>query len=329
MFGLELNLNTILLIIFVIYLWCLGNSIRSSDDIKTKQLFWQKDYFKLGMLIFTVVVYKQNKQAGIIFLVMTMITHLGNVRERFQGSPNQKNDLSEKNRQAQLEEMQKSLKFKDANTDWMHLLTYINSNASEKNDMRNQLEEARAKALNEGKGLDPKWKTLVKYLELKKYEDEPDPENKSIGKARYDEFMNQFENTKNKNAGILSYVEATEEEKAKMLDNVESNYHKAMKKIKTLEEIRAAETKRVRNARLEDLKKDELITPLEAHVIGNIQNNFGSDLTYLLNDSFEALTKHTVEGDPENAGLIDPKTQVDPAIIDYSNLIKLNQVIDF
>ena len=107
------------------------------------------------------------------------------------------------------------------------------------------------------------------------------------------------------------------------LESKESNFDLTIEKRQGIE-------KRVANEkpRMDLLKEEKIITPLEQKIISEIQRNYDDEIDIITTDDFEKISKYTDEGDPINAGLLPKAIDITKSGIDYNDLIKAGKVIE-
>ncbi len=110
------------------------------------------------------------------------------------------------------------------------------------------------------------------------------------------------------------------------LENRESNYNLTIEKRK---ETNLARKLNVEEKRMKILEEEGEITPLEKDIIKDIQIKFDNDINLITTDDFEKISKYTDEGDPINAGLLPKKIEFDRNSIDFKNLIRTGDIINF
>ena len=110
------------------------------------------------------------------------------------------------------------------------------------------------------------------------------------------------------------------------LENRESNYNLTIEKRK---ENNLDRKLNVEEKRMKILEEEGEITPLEKDIIKEIQIKFDNDINLITTDDFEKISKYTDEGDPINAGLLPKKIEFDRNSIDFKNLIKTGDIINF
>ncbi len=107
------------------------------------------------------------------------------------------------------------------------------------------------------------------------------------------------------------------------LENKESNFDLTIEKRQGIEK-RVADEK----PRMDLLKEEKIITPLEQKIISEIQRNYDDDIDIITTDDFEKISKYTDEGDPINAGLLPKAIDINASGIDYNDLIKAGKIIE-
>jgi hypothetical protein len=107
------------------------------------------------------------------------------------------------------------------------------------------------------------------------------------------------------------------------LENRESNFDLTIQKRKGIEK-RVADEK----PRMDLLKEEKLITPLEQKIISEIQRNYDDDIDIITTDDFEKISKYTDEGNPIDAGLLPKAIDIKASGIDYNDLIRAGKVIE-
>ena len=201
--------NLFLGAIFALYVLCASRYIGYRDSI------FYSNFYKLVLLIGVLVIYPYNKQAGVILLIIVMVTHLPIFREKFE--------------------------------------SFIS--------------------------------TMT-----------PEP------------------NTVSLSTPTLS---------PNKLENRESNFDLTIEKRKGIEKKIEEE-----KSRMDLLKEEKLITPLEQKIISEIQRNFDDDIDIITTDDFEKISKYTDEGNPINAGLLPKAIDIKSSGIDYNDLIRAGKVIE-
>jgi hypothetical protein len=73
--------NLFLGAIFAIYVLCISRYIGKKDSI------FYSNFYKLILLIGVLVIYPYHKQAGVILLIIVMVTHMPMFREKFTSAP--------------------------------------------------------------------------------------------------------------------------------------------------------------------------------------------------------------------------------------------------
>jgi hypothetical protein len=199
--------NLFLGAIFALYVLCASRYIGYKDSI------FYSNFYKLVLLISVLVIYPYNKQAGVILLIIVMVTHLPIFREKFE--------------------------------------SFISTMTPEPNTL-----------------------TLPTLSPNK-------------------------------------------------LENRESNFDLTIEKRKGIEKKIDEE-----KPRMDLLKEEKLITPLEQKIISEIQRNFDDDIDIITTDDFEKISKYTDEGNPINAGLLPKAIDIKSSGIDYNDLIRAGKVIE-
>jgi hypothetical protein len=110
------------------------------------------------------------------------------------------------------------------------------------------------------------------------------------------------------------------------LENRESNYYLTIEKRK---ENNLDRKLNVEEKRMKILEEEGEITPLEKDIIREIQIKFDNDINLITTDDFEKISKYTDEGDPINAGLLPKKIEFDRNSIDFKNLVRTGDIINF
>ncbi len=110
------------------------------------------------------------------------------------------------------------------------------------------------------------------------------------------------------------------------LEDRESNYYLTIEKRK---KDNLFNKLNVEEKRMKILEEEGEITPLEKAIIKEIQIKFDNDINLITTDDFEKISKYTDEGDPINAGLLPKKIEFDRDSIDFKNLIKTGDIINF
>lgn len=110
------------------------------------------------------------------------------------------------------------------------------------------------------------------------------------------------------------------------LESIESNYNQTIDKRrqKSLDEKLIKE-----DTKMNILKEEGNITPLEKEIVREIQRQFEEDIDLITTDDFEKISKYTDEGDPINAGLLPKQINPDKSGIDYDQLVRIGKVIKF
>jgi hypothetical protein len=110
------------------------------------------------------------------------------------------------------------------------------------------------------------------------------------------------------------------------LEDRESNYYLTIEKRK---EQSLQKNLNIEGQRMKLLQEEGEITPLEKDIIKDIQIKFDNDIDLITTDDFEKISKYTDEGDPINAGLLPKKIEFDKEGIDFKNLIRTGDIINF
>lgn len=110
------------------------------------------------------------------------------------------------------------------------------------------------------------------------------------------------------------------------LEDRESNYYLTIEKRKDKNLLKNLN---VEGHRMKLLQEEGEITPLEKDIIKDIQIKFDNDIDLITTDDFEKISKYTDEGDPINAGLLPKKIEFDKESIDFKNLIRTGDIINF
>jgi hypothetical protein len=107
------------------------------------------------------------------------------------------------------------------------------------------------------------------------------------------------------------------------LESRESNFDLTIEKRKGID-------KKVENEkpRMDLLREEKIITPLEQKIISEIQRNYDDEIDIITTDDFEKISKYTDEGNPIDAGLLPKAIDIKASGIDYSDLIKAGKVIE-
>lgn len=110
------------------------------------------------------------------------------------------------------------------------------------------------------------------------------------------------------------------------LEDRESNYYLTIEKRK---EQNLLNKLNIEEKRMKLLEEEGEITPLEKDIIKDIQIKFDNDIDLITTDDFEKISKYTDEGDPINAGLLPKKIEFNKDSIDFKNLVRTGDIINF
>jgi hypothetical protein len=110
------------------------------------------------------------------------------------------------------------------------------------------------------------------------------------------------------------------------LESRESNYISTIdkRKKKNLNDKLKQEEKR-----MDILEEEGIISPLEKDIVREIQRQFEEDIDIITTDDFSKLIKYTDEGDPINAGLLPKEIDSSKDVLDYNQLVRTGQIINF
>jgi hypothetical protein len=114
--------------------------------------------------------------------------------------------------------------------------------------------------------------------------------------------------------------------KTDYLEDRESNYNLTIEKRK---EQNLFNKLNLEEKRMKILEEEGEITSLEKDIIKDIQIKFDNDIDLITTDDFEKISKYTDEGDPINAGLLPKKIEFNKDSIDFKNLIRTGDIINF
>lgn len=110
------------------------------------------------------------------------------------------------------------------------------------------------------------------------------------------------------------------------LEDRESNYYLTIEKRK---EQNLQQKLNIEGQRMKLLNEEGEITSLEKDISKDIQIKFDNDIDLITTDDFQKISKYTDEGDPINAGLLPKKIEFDKESIDFKNLIRTGDIINF
>ena len=110
------------------------------------------------------------------------------------------------------------------------------------------------------------------------------------------------------------------------LEDRESNYYLTIEKRK---EQNLQQKLNIEGQRMKLLNEEGEITSLEKDIIKDIQIKFDNDIDLITTDDFQKISKYTDEGDPINAGLLPKKIEFYKESIDFKNLIRTGDIINF